>query len=262
MTPRTPGGEAEDVARVRWGADSEYGVLHGRAARAGRELPLAADERDLEGHPRERGEVRRRARPGAASRAGLRLRGGRGHDPLARARPRAPVPGVRPRLERHDAGRRRGHPARPAVAARRIRAGHPLLPGERNPDPGNDHRRFDRGRRRDDRRARRDADRQRRGAHQIQAARQLASWMEADGWEVRIEAIPGQFVHIDVLVSILAPKLAAVCVEAASGGLVALAARQGLRDPRGLARGRLRPRGQRDLARRRAGDLDRAARRV
>ena len=38
---------------------------------------------------------------------------------------------------------------------------------------------------------------------------------------MRIEPIPGQFVHIDVLVSILAPKLAAVCVEAASGGLVA-----------------------------------------
>jgi N-dimethylarginine dimethylaminohydrolase len=56
---------------------------------------------------------------------------------------------------------------------------------------------------------------------EIQAARQLAGWLEADGWEVRIEPIPGQFVHIDVLVSILAPKLAAVCVEAASGGLVA-----------------------------------------
>ena len=54
---------------------------------------------------------------------------------------------------------------------------------------------------------------------QVQAARQLADWMEADGWEVRIEPIPGQFVHIDVLVSILAPKLAAVCVESASGGL-------------------------------------------
>ena len=56
---------------------------------------------------------------------------------------------------------------------------------------------------------------------QIQAAEQLAGWMRAEGWEVRIEPIPGQFVHIDVLVSILAPKLAAVCVEAASGGLTA-----------------------------------------
>ncbi len=36
---------------------------------------------------------------------------------------------------------------------------------------------------------------------------------------MRIEPIPGQFVHIDVLVSILAPKLAAVCVDSASGGL-------------------------------------------
>jgi N-dimethylarginine dimethylaminohydrolase len=56
---------------------------------------------------------------------------------------------------------------------------------------------------------------------EVEAARQLAGWMEAEGWEVRIEPIPGQFVHIDVLVSILAPKLAAVCVESASGGLVA-----------------------------------------
>ena len=56
---------------------------------------------------------------------------------------------------------------------------------------------------------------------QVAAAEQLAGWMRDDGWEVRIEPIPGQFVHIDVLVSILAPKLAAVCVEAASGGLVA-----------------------------------------
>lgn len=52
------------------------------------------------------------------------------------------------------------------------------------------------------------------------AARQLAGWIEALGWEVRIEMIPSQFVHIDVLLSILAPKLAAVCTEVASGGLV------------------------------------------
>jgi N-dimethylarginine dimethylaminohydrolase len=56
---------------------------------------------------------------------------------------------------------------------------------------------------------------------EIGAARQLAGWLEEIGWEVRIEPIPGQFVHIDVLVSILAPKLAAVCVESASGGLTA-----------------------------------------
>jgi N-dimethylarginine dimethylaminohydrolase len=51
-------------------------------------------------------------------------------------------------------------------------------------------------------------------------AAQLAAIFEGFDWEARIEPIPGHFVHIDVLVSILAPKLAAVCVEAASGGLV------------------------------------------
>lgn len=55
---------------------------------------------------------------------------------------------------------------------------------------------------------------------QLPAARQLAGWMAELGWEVRIEPIPSQFVHVDVLVSVLAPKLAAVCVEAAGAGLV------------------------------------------
>lgn len=51
-------------------------------------------------------------------------------------------------------------------------------------------------------------------------ADQLAAWFEAEGWEARIEPIPGQFVHIDVLVAIIAPKLAAACVDVVSGGLV------------------------------------------
>jgi N-dimethylarginine dimethylaminohydrolase len=52
------------------------------------------------------------------------------------------------------------------------------------------------------------------------AARQLASWFEEDGWEARVQPIPERYVHLDVLVSILAPKLAAVCVEELpSGGL-------------------------------------------
>jgi N-dimethylarginine dimethylaminohydrolase len=52
------------------------------------------------------------------------------------------------------------------------------------------------------------------------AARQLAAWFEAEGWEARVEPIPGVFVHIDVLVAVLAPKLAAVCAELVSAGLV------------------------------------------
>ncbi len=52
------------------------------------------------------------------------------------------------------------------------------------------------------------------------AALQLAAWFEAEGWEARVEPIPGIFVHIDVLLAIVAPKLAAVCTDIVSGGLV------------------------------------------
>jgi N-dimethylarginine dimethylaminohydrolase len=56
---------------------------------------------------------------------------------------------------------------------------------------------------------------------QEQAARQVAGWLEADGWEVRVERIPPHFLHIDVLACMLGEKLAAVCVEQASTGFVA-----------------------------------------
>lgn len=52
------------------------------------------------------------------------------------------------------------------------------------------------------------------------AARQLASWFEEGGWEARVEPIPGRYVHIDVLVAILAEKLAAVCPDVVSVALV------------------------------------------
>lgn len=55
---------------------------------------------------------------------------------------------------------------------------------------------------------------------QEQAARQVATWLEADGWEVRVERIPPHFLHIDVLACMLGEKLAAVCVEQASTGFV------------------------------------------
>jgi N-dimethylarginine dimethylaminohydrolase len=56
---------------------------------------------------------------------------------------------------------------------------------------------------------------------QEQAARQVAGWLEADGWEVHVERIPPHFLHIDVLACMLGEKLAAVCVEQASNGFVA-----------------------------------------
>jgi N-dimethylarginine dimethylaminohydrolase len=52
------------------------------------------------------------------------------------------------------------------------------------------------------------------------AAKQLAAWFEAEGWEARVEPIPGVFVHIDVLMAIVAEKLAAVCVDLVSNSLV------------------------------------------
>ncbi len=52
------------------------------------------------------------------------------------------------------------------------------------------------------------------------AARQLAGWFEEDGWEAKVQPIPDRFVHIDVLVSVLAEKLAAVCTEALPSGAV------------------------------------------
>jgi arginine deiminase len=52
------------------------------------------------------------------------------------------------------------------------------------------------------------------------AARQMASLFEAHGWEAWVEHFPEQYVHIDVLVSVLAVELAAVCTEVVSPGLV------------------------------------------
>ena len=52
------------------------------------------------------------------------------------------------------------------------------------------------------------------------AATQLASWFEAEGWEARVEPIPGVFVHIDVLMAVVAEKTAAVCTEYLSGALI------------------------------------------
>ena len=53
---------------------------------------------------------------------------------------------------------------------------------------------------------------------QERAARQVAGWLEEEGWEVRIERIPAHFLHIDVLAAMLGEKLAAVCVEQVGSG--------------------------------------------
>ena len=45
------------------------------------------------------------------------------------------------------------------------------------------------------------------------AANQLAKWFREDGWEARVQPFPERYVHIDVLVAVVAEKLAAVCAE-------------------------------------------------
>lgn len=45
------------------------------------------------------------------------------------------------------------------------------------------------------------------------AANQIGDWLEREDWEVKYIAFDEYFIHIDVLVCMLAEKLAAVCVE-------------------------------------------------
>lgn len=58
------------------------------------------------------------------------------------------------------------------------------------------------------------------GRTQEQGARQVARWMEAEGWEVRLVDIDPFYVHIDLMVVMLAPKLAAVCLDCTDPGVV------------------------------------------
>lgn len=52
------------------------------------------------------------------------------------------------------------------------------------------------------------------------AARQVAGWFEAEGWEVRLAPIAEHYVHVDLMVCMLAPKLAAVCLDTTDGWIV------------------------------------------
>ncbi len=51
------------------------------------------------------------------------------------------------------------------------------------------------------------------GRSQQQSANQLKTWFEAEGWEVMLVDLDPFYVHIDLMVVMLAPKLAAVCLE-------------------------------------------------
>jgi arginine deiminase len=55
---------------------------------------------------------------------------------------------------------------------------------------------------------------------QAVAAEQIAGWFREDGWEARVQPIPERYVHIDVLMAVVAEKLAAVCSEVLPGATV------------------------------------------
>ena len=224
------------LRRPALGSDSEYGLLHDvllcppdnfrwRATSVISKATLAsgrAFDAELAGRP---------AREMVDGLRGRRRRG-----PLARARPPPAVPGVRPRLERRYAAGpvvtqmaqpwRRGEyapvirfyegadiPIHRMITAGSLEGGDVIIVEPGKLLIGNGEERTEQAGRR--------------------AARRLVRASSAG--RCGSSRSPAHFVHIDVLVSILAPKLAAVCVEAASTGLVAWLRDAGLRDPRGLA---------------------------
>ena len=55
---------------------------------------------------------------------------------------------------------------------------------------------------------------------QEEGARQVASWFEAEGWEVRLAFFDEYYVHIDLMVVPIAEKLTAVCLDCTDPELV------------------------------------------
>ncbi|PZO80276.1 MAG: amidinotransferase [Mesorhizobium amorphae] len=55
---------------------------------------------------------------------------------------------------------------------------------------------------------------------QEEGARQVQSWFEAEGWETRLAFIDEYYVHIDLMVVPIAPKLTAVCLDSTDPAIV------------------------------------------
>jgi N-dimethylarginine dimethylaminohydrolase len=51
------------------------------------------------------------------------------------------------------------------------------------------------------------------GRTDLAGAEQFATWLRAEGWEVRIEPFDEHFLHLDLLVGMAAPGLALACLE-------------------------------------------------
>jgi N-dimethylarginine dimethylaminohydrolase len=55
---------------------------------------------------------------------------------------------------------------------------------------------------------------------QEEGARQVESWFKAEGWETRLAFFDEYYVHIDLMVVPIAPKLTAVCLDCTEPGIV------------------------------------------
>ena len=55
---------------------------------------------------------------------------------------------------------------------------------------------------------------------QEEAAQQVADWFQAEGWETRIAYFDEYYVHIDLMVMPIAPKLTAVCLDCTDPDIV------------------------------------------
>jgi N-dimethylarginine dimethylaminohydrolase len=58
------------------------------------------------------------------------------------------------------------------------------------------------------------------GRTQEEGARQVESWFEREGWETRLAFFDEYYVHIDLMVVPIAPKLTAVCLNCTEPALV------------------------------------------
>jgi N-dimethylarginine dimethylaminohydrolase len=67
------------------------------------------------------------------------------------------------------------------------------------------------------------------GRTDLAGAEQLAGWLRAEGWEVRVEAFDEHFLHLDVLFCMAAPGLAVACLDVLEEGFTAWLGARGIR---------------------------------
>lgn len=67
------------------------------------------------------------------------------------------------------------------------------------------------------------------GRTDLAGAEQLAAWLRAEGWEIRVEVFDEHFLHLDVLVCMAAPGLAVACLDVIDPALIAWLAGHGVR---------------------------------